>query len=77
MINMASRDHACGADCEVPTGVQMMANYKKSRKNTLLEKKKMRNARVKRKRAARVSSQATAKPPARIPAGRTDKTIQK
>ena len=65
------------SDCEVPTEVLMMANYKKSRKNTLLEKKKMRNARVKRKRAARASSQATAKPPVRIPAGLTDTTIQK
>ena len=63
MTNMASRDHSCddrGDDeqttdgCEVPTGVPMMANYKKSRKNTLLEKRKMRNARIKSKRAARV-----------------------
>ena len=52
---MASCDHACDdrgdeqttdgkhSDCEVPTGVPMMANYKKSRNNTLAEKRKMSN----------------------------------
>ena len=88
MTNMVSHDHVSDDrgddeqttdDCEVPTGVPMMAKLQEESKEHFAGEKE--NEKRQNKRAARVPSQAiatcTAKPPARTSAGLTDKTIQK